>query len=183
MKGYTLLEILVAIAVIGIMAAGGYPKLTFFSQEVRLQEEAKIVFSDLCLLQQAGIAAGTGTTTFNLFLENDADGNPVGVGYELKDSWGNFIRPSFLDATMSRDLAFRSVCISPTNTLPASTTPNVCFVDFSSTGSPSVLFSLNVRHYQASPSRRINDSVGTWTIFVTTDTLKLILKNGTRTDE
>lgn len=58
--GFTLLEILAVVLIAGVMVAGGYPKLTNFLWEVKLEQQARMVYQDLLLLIEATVTAGPG---------------------------------------------------------------------------------------------------------------------------
>jgi prepilin-type N-terminal cleavage/methylation domain-containing protein len=135
-KGFSFVELMVVVLVIGIMAAGGYPKMMNFSKEVRLEQEARTVFNDLCLLRQATIAQGdaTGSLRFSDFDGNMVGANSTWTAYRLElprkltffDSVGNIatktvtlVRETFLDEgpadsgnSFARNLLKNSVCAS-----------------------------------------------------------------------
>ncbi|MFZ4773740.1 MAG: pilus assembly FimT family protein [Terrimicrobiaceae bacterium] len=57
-RGFSLIEILAVILIAGILAVGGYPKLTNFFWEIKLEQEARMVYQDLQLFMTATVTAG-----------------------------------------------------------------------------------------------------------------------------
>ncbi len=131
--GFTLIEIIVVMAIIGVLSSAGFPSLMLFAQEMRVETEARAMLADLELLRSATMAAASGTGTIRFVHASrphapSIDGrsmreNPI-VRYEIEDPSGELRRLS-TTGTFSRDISSGAVCIGtwsydleidPTNT-------------------------------------------------------------------
>jgi len=180
-KGFTIVELLVAVTIGGILVGTGFPKLTTFAQEVKLEQEARVVYNDICLLRDACLAAGQGTGTLNLICRNYIPGSLI-TSYELLDPrGGNFVVNPLMDgidpqSRIIRNLASRSICIEaplPADNLPASpSAPAIHTIHIGKNGlvslTPPVLnrdVNFRIRFYN-STTGTIEPSVGTWSITI-----------------
>ena len=115
--GFTLLEMLAVVMIAGIMVAGGYPKLTDFLWEVKLEQQARMVHQDLLLFVEATVTAGPGNGPLaRLGVAMFENKNYVDFGYRIS-------RYSLLDplgrlaefSMSQRDLARDGFCLIPTD--------------------------------------------------------------------
>lgn len=104
--GFTLLELLIVIAVMGIMATIAIPSYQTFMAQRRLNGAARVVMSDLMaarmkavnLNQRVKVSFGS-NHTYRIW--NDADGNGT-VADNEGDNIGKDIHPDFYDVTLSK---------------------------------------------------------------------------------
>lgn len=111
--GFTIVEFLVVLLIMGILSTAGYPLLMDFAHQSRLDQEARVVFQDVCLARQSAISAGVGTSTVN-FIRRPSES--FASSFEMLAPDGSNVRT----ALMGGSLASRSICIQPLS-VPAST--------------------------------------------------------------
>lgn len=111
--GFTIVEFLIVLLIMGILSTAGYPLLMDFAQQSRLEQEARVIFQDVCLARQAAISAGIGTSTVN-FIRFPTES--FTSSYEMLAPDGSNVRSVLMDG----NLASRSICVLPLS-VPAST--------------------------------------------------------------
>jgi len=202
--GFTIVEILIVVFIMGILSAGGYPLLMGYAQEVRLEQEARSIYEDLCLTRETAITGGLGSSTVNFYHWNDNLAAPVSQ-YEMLDGSKRIRDPLTRDENVrvvlmdeldpvpggrrwrKKLIATRSVCIIPTDpagavTLPASTTnPLIRTLEFGLDG---------LLAYPTVPSRKMSfyvkfnnpgtqlpvDEVGTWVIEIVATSPRIFIR-------
>ncbi len=126
MRGFTLVELLVAMMIIGVMATAGYPKMVETVHQIRLEQHARSIYEDLCLTRDTAIAAGIAGqfSVMNFYHFNDDAANPI-TSYDMLDHEGNPVKTALMKYCDESDTAITvpraiissdSTCIEP---LPA----------------------------------------------------------------
>ncbi len=112
--GFTIVEFLVVLIILGILSTAGYPLLMDFAHQSRLEQEARVIFQDICLARQAAVSAGMGTGTVN-FIRIPPES--FVSSYEMFAPDGSNVRSVLMDGRLDS----RSICVLPLS-VPASTT-------------------------------------------------------------
>jgi len=112
--GFTIVEFLIVLLIMGILSTAGYPLLMDFAHQSRLEQEARVIFQDVCLARQAAISAGTGTSTVN-FIRVPTES--FVSAYEMLAPDGSNVRSVLMDGRLDS----RAICILPLS-VPASST-------------------------------------------------------------
>ncbi len=116
--GFTLIEIIVVMAIIGVLASAGFPSLMLFAQEMRVETEARALVADLELLRSATMVAASGTgrivfthstIPYDKVPPSTQTNYPI-VSYRLADPERLLSRYALAPDT-TRDLSSESVCI------------------------------------------------------------------------
>lgn len=117
LAGFTLVEVLVTMLIMGILAVGGYPLLMGYAEEAQLEQEARLIYQDLCLVRDTALTVGEGTATMR-FLPMAGGGPDDRGGYEMINPAGDNVRTALMDECAGgfwqRNLASRSVCLVAT---------------------------------------------------------------------
>lgn len=133
MRGYTLIEIIVSIAIIGVMATAGYPKMVETVHQIRLEQHAHSIYEDFCLTRDTAIAAGKDVPAYsrmNFYHFNNDANNPM-TSYEMLDQEGEPVKTALMkfcdefDAVVANPrsiISSESICIVPDAAWEASTT-------------------------------------------------------------
>lgn len=131
MRGFSLIEIMIVIIIIGVMATAGYPKMVQTIQEVRLEQKARAIFEDFCLARDYALASGQiSHSQMNFYHYRNNANNPI-TSYNMVDYTGQSIRTVFMRScnelnamvTVPRCIiSSDSVCIIPVAGWGASST-------------------------------------------------------------
>lgn len=173
--GFTIVEFLVVLVIMGILSTAGYPLLMDFAHQSRLEQEARVIFQDICLARQAAISAGTGTGTVN-FIRVPTEA--FVSSYEMFAPDGSNVRSVLMDEMLSaqrswrRRLDTRAICVVPLS-VPASSATHFT-LHFDDRGQltnlpPAASYTLRVQafHDDANPAnRRPLPEVGGWDIII-----------------
>jgi len=137
-KGFTLVEVMIVVAIIGILSAIAVPSISTWLPNIRLKAAARDVFSDMMRAKMEAIK--TNTTTSLTF--TSGTGTPcVGGAYKFTNSTGTII-----DISMAKD-----VCLSTSSDFP---------VGFSSRGTASgATGSIMLTHPQSSKTYKITQTI------------------------
>ncbi len=111
--GFTIVEFLIVLLIMGILSTAGYPLLMDFAHQSRLEQETRVIFQDVCLARQAAISAGIGTSTVN-FIRFPTES--FASSYEMLAPDGSNVRSALMDGRLDS----RGVCVLPLS-VPAST--------------------------------------------------------------
>jgi prepilin-type N-terminal cleavage/methylation domain-containing protein len=198
LRGFTLVELLVAMMIIGVMATAGYPKMVETVHQIRLEQHARSIYEDICLTRNAAIAAGKADTysVMNFYHFADSAANPI-TSYDMLDHEGNPVKTALMkycdesDAAVSVPRAIISSDSTCIETIPAvswgasSTVPLSRFIMFDrhgdawyrpSSGGPNDLASISrgidifmIRPLNLVSMSSYND-LGGWSILLDTDT-------------
>ena len=108
-SGFTIVEIIIVIAVLGIMAAIGVPNFLNWLPKYRLQSAARDLYSNLYL---AKISAIKNNTSWAIVFNVDANTYQVCSGKGPDNSWGG---PNIVVKTV---ILSSTVTVVPANPLP-----------------------------------------------------------------
>ncbi len=111
MRGFSLVEIMVVVVVLGIIATAGYPRLMGFAEDIRLEQEAMLLFSDLSLVRASAIAMGQapgGPWRVEFFPPRSlaplaANATGPYTGFDCLDPSGNPVRPAMREKQKERE--------------------------------------------------------------------------------
>jgi prepilin-type N-terminal cleavage/methylation domain-containing protein len=124
LSGFSFIEIMVVIAIMGIMATAGYPRLIQTIHQVRLEQKARSIFEDFCMTRDAALAAGRPEPEYSKIIFyhfNNNAANPI-TSYSMVDHTGESVRTVFMrncnefDAPVTPPrciISSDSVCIVP----------------------------------------------------------------------
>ena len=118
--GFTLLEMLTVLAIVGIFVLIAIPALKGYNQSTGIRASAKQIAGDLWLARQKAITTSTphsirfesGESSYTLF-SDDGGGNPANCANGTLDSGETVIRTRRL----SRECAFSDVNLDPANSV------------------------------------------------------------------
>jgi len=202
LRGYSLIEVMVAIVIIGVMATAGYPKMVETIHQIRLEQNAYAIFEDFCLVRDTAIAAGRSNPDFSQisFYHFNNDANRPITSYSMLDYSGVSVKTVFMrfcnefDVAVSTPLSIissNSVCIAPVTEWGASATaPLSRFIKFDrngiayrrpNPGAPSTLAAPSFNQplfYIKSlnlTAMMPQEDVGTWAIQIQSDTSRPVL--------
>lgn len=174
--GFTIVEFLVVLVIMGILSTAGYPLLMDFAHQSRLEQEARVIFQDVCLARQAAITDGTGTGTVN-FIRIPTES--FVSSYEMFAPDGSNVRSMLMDEMLStqrswrRRLDTRAICILPLSVPASSTTHFTLHFDDrgQATNLPAAASSCTIRiqafHDDTNPANRMPlPEVGGWEIII-----------------
>lgn len=173
-SGFTIVEFLVVLIIMGILSVAGYPLLMDFAHQSKLEQEARVIFQDLCLARQAAISAGSGISTVN-FIRSPTEA--FVSSYEMFAPDGSNVRSILMDEMFSnqkswrRWLDTRTICIVPV-ALPASATAltthfTLHFNDRGQLTNPNPIVPYSFRIHSFDPVTRTPLTVvGTWEITI-----------------
>ncbi len=141
-KGFTLLELMIALAVMGIIAAIAAPNFSYYMAERRLNGAARMVMSDLMMARQKAVSQNNQFKVFfntdhhgyRILDDDNGDGSTTtGEAVEVKD-----IQRDYYDVTFSAsaDPVFspRGTAFGTTVTLTSARTGGSRYVRVASTG-------------------------------------------------
>ena len=202
MRGFSLIEIMVVILIIGVMATAGYPKMVETVHQIRLEQNAHAIFEDFCLTRATALAAGRFDPDYsqiNFYHFNNDVNRPI-TSYSMLDYSGASVKTAFMrycdefDAAVAAPrsiIASNSICIVPGPAWGASATaPLSRFIKFDRNGTayrrpvPGAAGDLETLPLNTDlfyikslnlTAMQPQEDVGTWTIQIQSDTSRPVL--------
>lgn len=197
-RGFTVIELLIVVLIVGIISMTGFPVMMQFIQQVRLEQEARNFVHDLELLRLATITAGeggTGSGAISLCFDNDDPTRRPIVGYVLYDPATapasaldpRYLRPAMMESAplfpaLSRHLADHSVCLQAVTPDPLPSDPNhvsraqLRFNRWGLLDNVSGDVRLRLSYFEPRLGQ-IQTAVGTWTVLISSGTGRISLLN------
>jgi len=181
-RGFTLIELLAVLMIAGIMVAGGYPKLTNFLWQAKLEQEARMIYQDLLLLMEATIAAGPSEGINCLGVVAFENKTYAGFGkrihgYSLLDP----LRQLTAISKEGRNIASSGFCILPFNDSNQSLTDDevdnlkILVTDDGKIASPSSRVNLQVKAFDTDSGE--TDDTDVWNILIDPDENRIRLQH------
>ena len=182
-RGFTLIEILTVLLIAGIMVAGGYPKLTNFLWQIKLEQEARMIYQDLLLFMEATVAAGPGDSVLPrhgvVVFDNHTYAAPFGKRtrrYSLLDPLNMLSEVT----KVNRNIASDGFCIILTNSSnqPLNWPDDTLEMQVTADGkiaTPSVLLNLQIKSFD--PDTGETDDSDSWNIQIDPDENRIRLRH------
>ncbi|RCK80068.1 MAG: hypothetical protein OZSIB_3572 [Candidatus Ozemobacter sibiricus] len=172
-SGFSIVETLMVLLILGILATGGFPLLMGYAQEVHLEQQARMIYQDLCLVRDTAIATGIKT---GLILQL----GPLGVQYyTMVAPMGVNIRPALMDECENGVWRWLPASHSVQVTLNVPSTSNPMRVLFDGEGRLVEPASQTVRLFvRYSTGTQVLDEPGLWIIELLPDTTSIRIWRG-----
>jgi len=106
LRGFTLVELMVAMMIIGVMATAGYPKMVETVHQIRLEQHARSIYEDLCLTRDTAIATGIADkfSVMNFYHFDDDATRPI-TSYDMLDPEGFPVKTALMKYCDEKDIA------------------------------------------------------------------------------